>query len=346
MWNHPGPLLFYALAIPYRLFGSNSRSILLGGTALNAISVGAVAYLLLATRTRGRPRARPHRHVRARQCARAAARLLFPWNPFVIVLPLLVLVFLTWSVACGDHWMLPFAMGVASFVMASHVGSAAPAFALLAIALASFVVDAVRGRVEATRASDRVVGRCRVLRVGAADHRTVPARRRQPRDAVGLLHRAGTIRPSGSPTARACSRRSCRSPPPGSPATSALSPFNWRARRRLAVPDRADRARCRHRRCRPPARPRRVQHRRDRARARRRRLARHRQHRRRAVPVSPQVDVGSRGGVVVRDRLDHDPRRARSLVGAATPRRARRGNGSDRALGRAHNDQFGARRFS
>src|SRR5690242_2115556 len=34
-WNHPGPFFFYALTIPYRVLGSNGRSLLASGVVLN-----------------------------------------------------------------------------------------------------------------------------------------------------------------------------------------------------------------------------------------------------------------------------------------------------------------------
>ena len=32
-WNHPGPLLFYVLAVPYRMLGAQGRGILAGAVA-------------------------------------------------------------------------------------------------------------------------------------------------------------------------------------------------------------------------------------------------------------------------------------------------------------------------
>ena len=34
-WNHPGPMLLYALALPYRLSGSSPVGLLLGALAIN-----------------------------------------------------------------------------------------------------------------------------------------------------------------------------------------------------------------------------------------------------------------------------------------------------------------------
>src|SRR5947207_1846128 len=42
-WNHPGPALFYALALPYRLAGSRSIGLALGALLINGLAVAAMA---------------------------------------------------------------------------------------------------------------------------------------------------------------------------------------------------------------------------------------------------------------------------------------------------------------
>src|SRR5262245_461934 len=49
-WNHPGPLLYVLLAVPYRLLGASSSGLLVGAVVLNA---GSVAGCLLVARRRG-----------------------------------------------------------------------------------------------------------------------------------------------------------------------------------------------------------------------------------------------------------------------------------------------------
>jgi hypothetical protein len=58
-----------------------------------------------------------------------------PWNPFLPVSPLLLLLFLCWALATGDLWMLPWALGVGSFAVQSHVGFFTPVFGLIAVGL-------------------------------------------------------------------------------------------------------------------------------------------------------------------------------------------------------------------
>src|ERR1700745_3196800 len=38
-WSHPGPLLFYALAVPYRLLAERGTGLLLGTLAINAAAL-------------------------------------------------------------------------------------------------------------------------------------------------------------------------------------------------------------------------------------------------------------------------------------------------------------------
>jgi hypothetical protein len=143
-WDHPGPLLFYALALPYRLLGANVRSLIAGDVLLNAAAVTGA--LLLCWR-RGRLAGVALGAIVLSILLRALGGffLHYPWNPFAVVLPMLVLALLAWSVACRDHWILPVALVVGSFVVQAHIGTALAAAALLSFALATFLFDARRG---------------------------------------------------------------------------------------------------------------------------------------------------------------------------------------------------------
>jgi hypothetical protein len=54
---------------------------------------------------------------------------------------------LAWSVAAGDHWVLPIALFVASFLVQAHVGTTVACVVLLAVACVALAIDARRGRV-------------------------------------------------------------------------------------------------------------------------------------------------------------------------------------------------------
>lgn len=144
-WSHPGPGLFYVLSIPYRVFGRRPDGLLVGALLVNAASVAGI--VLLAWR-RGRRTLTVGTSIAVVVLCRAlgADFLRDPWNPFVTVLPLALLVFLAWSIACGDAWMLPVAVLVASFIVQSHVGYAALVIVVLGVAIAWWLIALARSR--------------------------------------------------------------------------------------------------------------------------------------------------------------------------------------------------------
>jgi hypothetical protein len=120
-WNHPGPLLFFVLLLPYRLTGSLSAGVNFGAALVNFASLAAAAWLayrrgglalMIAVLTA----------LGAVMHWLGPQELGDPWNPIITVLPLALVVLLVWSAACGDRWALPAAAAVASFVLQAHVG--------------------------------------------------------------------------------------------------------------------------------------------------------------------------------------------------------------------------------
>jgi hypothetical protein len=144
-WNHPGPLLFYVLALPYRLLGAQGHGILAGALVVNAAAIACVG--VVAWR-RGRLVGSMLGLAIVLVLARAlgAGFLVDPWNPFVIVLPLLAVVCLAWAAADGDVWALPVAVGVGSFVVQSHAGAALAVIAPIGVAVIVLAIDVRRGR--------------------------------------------------------------------------------------------------------------------------------------------------------------------------------------------------------
>jgi hypothetical protein len=144
-WNHPGPALFYALALPYRLAGGNSIGLGLGALLINGVAIAGMA--VVAYRRGGVA----FTLITLAGCAvlmRALGPefLRDPWNPYVTVLPFGFLVFLTWAMTCGEAWALPVAVAVASFCVQTHVGYAPIAFPLLAWGGTWLAVLALRQR--------------------------------------------------------------------------------------------------------------------------------------------------------------------------------------------------------
>jgi len=120
-WSHPGPLLYWVLAIPYRIMGSTS-SALLAGTAL--MNSAAIAGTLAIAWRRGRLPLLTMTGVAIMVLCHAlgSKTLADPWNPYVTALPLLVFVALGWTLREGDGWAAPLLVVVGSFLVQSHVG--------------------------------------------------------------------------------------------------------------------------------------------------------------------------------------------------------------------------------
>jgi hypothetical protein len=141
-WNHPGPALFFALAAPYRMLSSQGKGLLLGAALIAGVAMITIVAVLLSVH-------QPRLVVLFGLLVTAVlvralgpAFLWQPWNPYVIVLPFLALVLLSWRAAAGEARALPFAVGFASFVAQTHVSLAPEALALLAVASAWLLANA------------------------------------------------------------------------------------------------------------------------------------------------------------------------------------------------------------
>lgn len=144
-WSHPGPSLFYLLALPYRIVGGSPVGLAIGALLINAAAVGGMAGI--AWRRGGMP-------LLLLTClgcsvlmrALGADFLRDFWVPFIPVLPFGLLLYLTWSMVCGDAWALPVAVAVGSFVIQTHVGYLPLATPLVAGGAIALVWQARGGR--------------------------------------------------------------------------------------------------------------------------------------------------------------------------------------------------------
>lgn len=133
-WYHPGPMLFYLYALPYRLSGESSRAIPVTALLVNALTVGVVAWV--GYRIRGLAGVVWVAIPTALLVRSLGADLLHsPWNPDVSILPLLAVLVAAWAVAAGRWWMLTVAVVFGSFVVQNHVGDALPVAAALVVAI-------------------------------------------------------------------------------------------------------------------------------------------------------------------------------------------------------------------
>src|SRR5262245_9804635 len=120
-WNHLGPAMFYVLALPYRLFGSNSVGMWIGAAVLNGLAVAVIAVI---ARRHGGTSLMVLMIFGCAVIIRAlgADFVRDPWNPYLPVFCFGALVFLVWAMACGDVWALPVAAAVATFCVQTHIG--------------------------------------------------------------------------------------------------------------------------------------------------------------------------------------------------------------------------------
>jgi hypothetical protein len=142
-WSHPGPIIFYLLAIPYRLTGSSSVGLQLGALIINGAAIVGMA--LVARRRGGTP---------LLLCTLLGVGLLVrtlgpdfvrdPWVCYVTVIPFGLMVLLSWAMACGETWALPVGAALTSYLVQSHVEYLALAFPLLVWGAVCLVWLAVR----------------------------------------------------------------------------------------------------------------------------------------------------------------------------------------------------------
>jgi hypothetical protein len=128
----PGPLQYWLTALPARFGSSLAIAVTMG--VVNALAV--VASVALARRRGG---------LTLMFLAAVAIALMWmslpseslhdTWNSAVPLCPFLLLLFLCWSLACGEYRLLPVTVLVASLVVQTHLSYLAPVAGLMAISL-------------------------------------------------------------------------------------------------------------------------------------------------------------------------------------------------------------------
>lgn len=120
-WSHPGPVLFYALAIPSALAGRSAWATLVGGALLQGIAICALARH--AWRRGGLALLSAAMVLLALSYVQfGALMLLQPWNPRIAFPFFALFVFQAWAIAEGDLRQAPWAVLVASLLVQTHVG--------------------------------------------------------------------------------------------------------------------------------------------------------------------------------------------------------------------------------
>ena len=128
----PGPLLYWLLALPARLPGPSFLIVTMG-----LVNVASVIGVVGLARRRGGPSFMfaVAIAVALMLASLPADTLTDVWNPSAALLPFTLLVFLAWSVGCGEYRLLPLTVLAASFVAQCHLTYVAPALGVLAVGL-------------------------------------------------------------------------------------------------------------------------------------------------------------------------------------------------------------------
>jgi hypothetical protein len=135
---HPGPLLFWLLALPARVDWSGA--LLLTAATVNVAA--AVGVLLLARRRGGNVLMAATGAGLVLALGSTRSDVVYEiWNPAAPVVPFTLLIYLCWSVACGELRLLPLAVLVASFTIHCHLAYVIPSALLLAVGVLGLVVE-------------------------------------------------------------------------------------------------------------------------------------------------------------------------------------------------------------
>ncbi len=131
--NHPGPILFDALALPVRLFGTHA-GVAVGAATVNVVAVTLVA--VLGWRVAGRAGALTCLLPTAWLAFTMGSELLFdPWNPHILLLPCCALLAAGWATASNVRGGWPWLLAIGSFAVQVHLGYVYIVAGLVAVAV-------------------------------------------------------------------------------------------------------------------------------------------------------------------------------------------------------------------
>jgi hypothetical protein len=141
--HSPGPMLYWLLALPVR-FGSVTSIAVTMGVVNTLAMIGCVA---LARRRGGLILMFAAAIGIALMCQSLPTEAMHDvWNPAAGLFPFLLMIFLGWSVACGEHRLLPISVFVASFLIQTHLMYAAPTAVVLAVGFGGLLIGSLARR--------------------------------------------------------------------------------------------------------------------------------------------------------------------------------------------------------
>jgi hypothetical protein len=118
--NNPGPLFFDAIALPTVAFGSAGAGVAVGVALVNVLCTAGIG--IVAWRQGGLVvGSAAFATVTVLAWSMGSEVLIDPTQPGALLLPLLLLMMLSWGVARRDYTLLPWLVGVASFVLQTYI---------------------------------------------------------------------------------------------------------------------------------------------------------------------------------------------------------------------------------
>ena len=135
-WNHPGPLVFYLMAVPYRMLDGQGEALVLGALAINAVAAVWLV-VLVGRRCGGRAGLATAAAVSCLYLLLSTWFLTDPWTPPLLVLPASLFIVVCADLALGSRWSLAGAVAVGSYLVQTHVGMTAVVVAALGGSIAA-----------------------------------------------------------------------------------------------------------------------------------------------------------------------------------------------------------------
>lgn len=139
-WSHPGPALFWALAVPSRLAGTAAWGTLVGAMVLQLIAVVWIG--VVGWRAGRLPLTLTVLAVVALSYGATGSWLVLePWNPHIVLPWFVLFVVLTWRLSIGETQHLTGVVLAGSFLVQTHVGYAPLVAAGVAYVIGAALVD-------------------------------------------------------------------------------------------------------------------------------------------------------------------------------------------------------------
>lgn len=139
--SHPGPLSFYLLAVVYRLIGARAVGLLVGTVVLN-VAAAWTALWVVSRRGSRRDSIAVGVYLTVTMAWLGAGLLTQPWNPYLPLVPFVVVLLSGWMVLRGDHRMVLVQVAAAALCAQTHVPYLTLCVTLVGVSLVAIALGA------------------------------------------------------------------------------------------------------------------------------------------------------------------------------------------------------------